>query len=574
MDPLIPLSPVPVRCKGERERTGGLTLGQLNILQWMKSAPEPFDAAIGGPLDIPEGTRIADVAESLATLMARHEGLRTTIVDEQPPYQHVAGDAELWLDVYEIDLSAPESADRSALVPALGRMWSFDPEFGFSRLPLWGALATVSDVVHAAVVRCSHLTVDFQALQILTREFGQLLRDPAARQPGAPRHQPLDQVELEDSERMRRRAGRALRHAESNLARMQPCLYPAPQAEVAGRSVSVEICSDAAAIALRRIAARTGRSRSSVVLAAICALLSWRVGFRELVFPTLASNRFEGHLAGYLGSLVQTTLAAVEVGAASFDELVGRSWRAVLHASRHGMYDASRRDAIAKQVEHDRGVRFSFEPLFNSPAVDLQNPAGDMPPVVALTAAARPTFQREEIRATAQPIRFDVFSFEPAMRLRLWSGDTSRLGVEEMESLLRAVERLLVAAAHGDLQHEQIGAALAVEPIHYGPEWLMIDSCRVELPEVQRLLDNALAPAASRIFPEVAGRQLVAYVVAGGAVRSPAEAHARCMAALAGRPTAMAPRHYVLWEVAPEDPDDRDGWRQMVGEGSGRTRLA
>jgi len=569
---LTPLPPVPVRGKGERARSGPLTLGQLNILQWIVTAPEPFDAAIGGPLDFPEGTRVADVADSLAVLLARHEGLRTTIVNEHPPYQRVAADAELLIDVYEVDPSGAEPPDRGTLTAALGRTWVFDPAFGLSRLPLWVAIATVSDVVHAAVVRCSHLTVDFQALQILQREFAQLVREPAARLPGTPRHQPLDQVKLEGSERMQRRTERALRHAESSLARMHPCLYPAPRTELASRSMSVEISSEAAAIALRRIAARTGRSRSSAVLAAISALLCWRLGQRELVFPTLASNRFEGHLVGFLGTLVQATVAVAEVGTASFDELVGRAWRAVLHASRHGMYDVLRHDALAKRVAHERGVRFTFEPFFNSPAVDLANPDGEVPPASAL-AVGRATFRREEMRATAQLIRFDLFGFEPAMRLSLWSGDTSRLGVEEAETLLLAVERLLVAAARGDLEPEQVGAALAVEPIRYGPDWLLVDSCRVELPEVQRLLDDALAPATTRIYPEVAGAPLVAYIVAGAGVGSPAEAHARCLAALPGRPTAIAPRHYVLWEAAPEDPADRDGWQRMVSEGSGRTRV-
>lgn len=566
---LTRLPPVPVRGKGERTRSGPLTLGQLNILQWIVTAPEPFDAAIGGPLDIPEGTRVADVADSLAVLLARHEGLRTTIVKEQPPYQCVVADAELLLDVYEVDPSGAGLPDRGALSAALGRTWSFDPEFGFARLPLWIALATMSDVVCAAVVRCSHLTVDFQALQLLQREFAQLVREPATRQPGVARHQPLDQVELEASPRMRRRTERALRHVESSLVRMPPCLYPVPRSELDSRSMSVEISSKAAAIAVRRIAARTGRSRSSAVLAAISALLTWRVGQPALVFPTLASNRFERHLVGFLGTLVQATVAVVEVGTARFDELVGRSWQAVLRASRHGMYDALRHDALARQIADERGVRFSFEPFFNSPAVDLQNPVGETPPVPALMAG-HATFRREEMRATGQLIRFDLLSFEPAMRLSLWSGDTSRLGVEEAETLLLAVERLLVAAAGGDLDHEQIGAALAVEPIRYGPDWLLVDSCQTELPEVQRLLDDALAPTTARIFPELAGTPLVAYVVAGAGVDSPAEAHARCLAALPGRPTAMAPRHYVLWEAAP-DPDDPDGWQRMLSEGSGRT---
>jgi hypothetical protein len=128
-----------------------------------------------------------------------------------------------------------------------------------------------------------------------------------------------------------------------------------------------------------------------------------------------------------------------------------------------------------------------------------------------------------------------------------------------------------VAAAGGDLSHEQIGQSLDLPPIRYGPGWLKVDFCLVELAEVQRLLVEALAPARVQIFPEVAGRQLVAYVAANVSLRIPEQAHARCLAALPGRHTAMAPRYYVLCEAAPADPADLAGWHAVVAEGSGRT---
>ena len=67
-------------------------------------------------------------------------------------------------------------------------------------------------------------------------------------------------------------------------------------------------------LAARRVAARTRTSRSSVVLAAICAVVARRVGYRELVFPVTSGNRFDRHLVNYVGPLVQCAIATVEIG--------------------------------------------------------------------------------------------------------------------------------------------------------------------------------------------------------------------------------------------------------------------
>ena len=95
----------------------------------------------------------------------------------------------------------------------------------------------------------------------------------------------------------------------------------------------MELSSAAAAMAVRQVAARTRASRSSVVLAAVCAVVARRAGYQELVLPLLSSNRFERHLKSYVGALAQGTVATVGVAGRSFDELVGHTWTTVLEAS-------------------------------------------------------------------------------------------------------------------------------------------------------------------------------------------------------------------------------------------------
>ena len=147
---------------------------------------------------------------------------------------------------------------------------------------------------------------------------------------------------------------------------MTHCLYALPGARPSGESLVVELFSAAAAMAVRQVAARTRASRSSVVLAAICAVVARRAGYRELVFPLVSSNRFDRYLASYVGVLAQTAVATVEITGRSFDELVRHTWTTVLEASRLARYDAARRHAMSQRIEHERGLRLNLDPFFNS----------------------------------------------------------------------------------------------------------------------------------------------------------------------------------------------------------------
>jgi hypothetical protein len=77
-----------------------------------------------------------------------------------------------------------------------------------------------------------------------------------------------------------------------------------------------------------------------------------------------SSNRFERHLVNYVGALAQGSTATVEIGGRSLDELAVHTWTTVMEASRHGRYDAVKRDAMAALIEHERGLRFDYGPLF------------------------------------------------------------------------------------------------------------------------------------------------------------------------------------------------------------------
>ncbi len=546
-----------VEFAGLSHREGPLALGQLNILRWLIRTPDHFHATLAVDMPVPRGVRVPDVTAAVAVLVARHEGLRTSYSGREDPRQTVAASGVVPVVVCSLGEGTWDESDQPAAASALLRWLKDTPDGTRPAVRLAVAVAPErGDLVVACAAEFSHMAVDRAAIEVLKHEFRELTGTPSLREVGPPRRQPLDQAEIEATPLERRRARAALAYLDSMSRRTPRTLYLLPGARATGESVAVEMSSPAAGRALRRIAARTRASRSSTVLAAISAVLSHRTGYRELILPLLSGNRFDRALTGYVGTLAQGCLAAVDVADHDFDALVKHTWTAVLESSRHGRYDAAARAASDERIERDRGLVFGYDPLFNSTV-----PESWFGPNTPFTrrAPAPPTLDETTIRwrpapRNGTPLRFGLTSVEPHLVLDVWTADTGLVPREEVESLLSAVERLLLAAAHADLTPARQREAIALPPITRPDNWRFVDNCWVDLTEVQALLDDALAPSTSRILPAENGTPLVAHLTATPEVRTPEDAHNRCMAALPRYPAALTPRHYVLHPSALTDP--------------------
>jgi hypothetical protein len=563
------LRSIPVEFAGERDREGPLTLGQLNVYIWVSRSPDDFYAILCVELPVPGVVSVEDVAEATGALIARHESLRTTYLPGDQPRQQVAAAG---VQLLEVCLLGEGPQDRPAVGEALVQWLRESPDPG--RRPVRVAVAIAPDAgdqVIACAAGFSHLAVDHGAIAVLKRDFAALLSDPALRPAG--HHQPLDQAELEATPAERHRADAALDHLREQSWRIPRCLYALPGARPSGQSLVVELSSAAAAMAVRHVAARTRTSRSSIVLAAICAVVARRARYPELVLPVLSSNRFERHLVSYVGALAQVPMATIEIAGRSFDELAGHTWATVLEASRHGRYDTVKRDAMDELIQHERGLRFNYGPMFNSLVPEswsgLNAGIGFQPEEIDL-ALARTQLRWHPMELNAMPIRFTLSQIDGCLRLDGWSGDTGLVPRAELESVLLAVERLLVAAAHGDVAYSRMPEIIGLEPLAGAPDRMLVDNCWVDVADVQRLLDDALAPAVAQVFASADGRPLVAYLTATFDICTAEQAHARCLAALARHPTAITPRHYVICRTAPPDPSDPAAWPAPLATGTGR----
>ncbi len=568
---LTPTRSIPVEFTGARAGEGPLTLGQLNIYVWLSRAPDHVYALLCAEFPVPAGLSVDDVTAAVAELIARHESLRTAYLPGEQPRQQVAAAGVQPLEVCSLGPGQWGPRDRPAVAEALVRWLRESPDPARRQLRVAVAIAPdAGDRVIACAAGFAHLSVDHSAIEILKHDFAALLRHTARRQAGHPGHQPLDQAELEATPADRRRADAALDYLREQSRRIPRCLYVLPGARISGESLAVELSSVAAAMAVRRVAARTRASRSSIVLAAICAVIARRTGYQELVFPLLSSNRFERHLANYVGSLTQGSIATVEAAGRSFDDLVGHTWTRVVEASRHGRYDAAERAAMDELMEHDRGLRLNHDPFFNSLVPEswsgLTAGVGFQPEEIDV-ALARTELRWRPMPHNRTPLRFSLNQIDACLRLDVWSADTGLVPRAELESVLLAVERVLVAAAHDDVPGGRMPAIIGLEPLAVSPDRMLVDHCWVDVADVQRLVDDAVGPGAARVFASAGGRPLVAYLAATDVVRTPEQAHARCMAVLAQHPTAITPRHYVICGTAPADPAP---WPASVAAGTGR----
>jgi hypothetical protein len=576
---LTPMQPVPVEFSGERAGEAPLTFGQLDMYLWVNRMPDHVYAMLCAELPVPAVVSVDDVAGAAAVLIARYESLRTTYVygPGEYPRQRVTAAGVQQLEVCSLGEGQWGPQDRPAAAEALVQWLRESPDPGRRPVRIAVAIAPADDQVIACATLFTHLSMDHGAIEILKRDFAGLLADPVRREAGRweagrPGHQPLDQAVLEATPAERRRAAAAANHLREQSWRMPRCLYVLPGARTIGESLVVELSSVAAAMAVRRVAARTRTSRSSIVLAAICAVVARRAGYPELVLPLLSGNRFERHLVNYVGSLVQGCIATVEVAGRSFDELTGHTWVRVLEASQRGRYDTAKQAAMDELIEYERGMRIDHGPLFNSLVPEswsaLTAGVGFQPEEID-AALARTGLRWRPMPVSETPIRFTLNQIDDCLRLDVWSGDAGLVPRAELESVLVAVERLLVAAAHGDVPGGQLPAVIGLEPLT-APDRILVDHCWVEIAAVQRLVDEAVAPAVTHVFASAGGRPLVACLTATDAVRTPEQAHARCLAALTRHPTAITPRHYLICRTPPSDPADPTAWPAPVAAGTGR----
>ena len=576
---------------GDRGGDGPLTFGQRTTLHWTRNITEGLGRMFPALVDLSD-TTMTDVSAALALLLARHESLRTTYLINGDQTQRLWSSGELSVAVYEIDDDTEDSREAAyaQLAPSMR-------ELGFELakdLPIRVCVVTRQGSVRFAVLMFSHMAVDFAAMTIVVRQLAELAKNPTSRVRGERGHQPLDQAADERSPRGRRRAEAGLRYWERQRSRMPQCLLSLPLSRPDSDDCppAATLISRAAALAVLHIAARTGNTPSMVVLAAFATVLGQRADQRLCAVHALSDNRIGRHMHEYVGALAQDGLVVVDTDSASFDEVIRRTGAATLAAARHSLIDTVVAFDLERRINHTRGVDLARDCEFNNTSSHslARVPVPEMGELADVRAALADTKLRwSETAMRPLLLSTHLLRLDETMELMLLSSDPRRLPATEMELLARGTEALLVAAAAGDVDLTRLGEVTGVEPVTRGERWCYVDSCWVDLDEVQRMLDEVLPGSVTAVFVAAVGRRRPpGHGRNRGQDRAPTDGgrlpgrgedgphperiHDACMAALPGRLTAMAPGHYVICEQPPADRSDLIAWQnqRVLAEGNGR----
>jgi acyl-CoA synthetase (AMP-forming)/AMP-acid ligase II/acyl carrier protein len=252
------------------------------------------------------------LAAALAEVVARHEALRTSIVEvDGAPRQVVAPSVPLPLERH--DLSRRPRDEQERRLRELAREQSERP-FDLTRAPLCRvALVALDDETHALLVTVDHMVADAWSLAIFVRELVTLHAAFAAGEPSPLPRPSLHFPDFAAWERRRLRGGRL----EGLLAHWKAALGPAPAVEppldrYAGARESLQVPPGLHA-RLAAVARREGATLFVVLLAALELALHRATGRRDLLVASPHANRDRPEardVIGYFGDtvLVRTRL--------------------------------------------------------------------------------------------------------------------------------------------------------------------------------------------------------------------------------------------------------------------------
>jgi hypothetical protein len=448
-----------------------------------------------------------DVLEAVRSLVESFEALRTVYLPG--PAQRVLRTGELTVPVIEAGRDAGPAACDMATA-----MWSI-PFDTSGEWPVRLALVTAAGRPRCLVLVACHLAVDRIGATSIRHHLRAVLAQPPAEVQGAV-HAPLDEVEWEQSA-----AGR--RHAE-HVVRQHSLTYQVVPQTMLPRAVSggppryrfQRFDSPALETAVATLSGRHGASPAAVLAAGVCAVAGFAAGLDRAFLLLTVRNGVQA------GMHTQDVPFHLDLAGAGMAELIGRAEVAVTRAARLGHYPPAELAARRRAIEIERGVAFDSS---------LRLDAGE---------------------ATLMY-------------------DSAVLPQDEARGWAASVERLLRAAAAGEVGAAEIGAHTELVPVVRGVGWCLAERSWVHLPSVADLVGEVAGVRRVAVFRDPVfsgGNRLVAFLEGGVDIPW---LHAGCVNALPGRRTVIAPHRYVVCARRPEEPGIA-GWQRLpvLAEGTGR----
>ncbi|MBT8227295.1 MAG: non-ribosomal peptide synthetase condensation domain protein [Dactylosporangium sp.] len=431
---------------GGRAVTAPLTWGQISIWDPIIAAiPNDAFFNLSRVLEPSRRRRVGvdAAASAVGQLVSRHEALRTRIHQSADgPYQEVLAEGQLDVDLVFAD------TDGAAAAAAL-RGWLVAPRFDYAaELPLRVGFVVAGEAVTHIAIAFSHATVDGHAIDLVLRDLRLLLsRGHITTPPGTSPAALAAREAAEGDARTRD----ALAHWRDGLLRIPPTMFP-PDAEPSDPPFARGALASSAVLgAAHRLAVQHATSTSTVILAAVLAVMARWTGHDTVALRIISSNRFQADHARIVAPMAQSGLAVLDVAdSPSFATLVGRMSRAAMMAYRSGYYQARTDAQVVAEVSAERGVEVNPYACFNDVRSGGDGILPPQPPDPAEIEAARARTTLSWLEPPASyHCRFCVELLHHASDgvTILLTTDTRCLPAASVERYLTEIESLLVAEA-------------------------------------------------------------------------------------------------------------------------------
>ncbi|HEY0804596.1 MAG TPA: hypothetical protein VGD84_06010 [Pseudonocardiaceae bacterium] len=415
-----------------------LSWGQWEIWRSMMTVGSSFP--LGATFPVAPGATVASVADMLRFIVSRHPSLRTRIVldTDGAPRQEVATSGAVPLEV--VDVASDEAADAAVALLARYECTVFDYP---REWPVRMAVVLAGGVAAHVVVAYSHVATDVYGLDAL-------VADVAAGDDDVIGASPLEQVRQQRTPAALRQNAMARRHTEKVLRAIPGRRSGESTDPREPRWWQIGYHSPASYPAVRAIAMRNKVHTTPVLLAGFAVALCRLTGTDVAATRLMVNNRFRPGFASSVSPLAQSSVAAIEVADSTFDEVVARAWRALTLAGRYSYFDPNQMAELVASIGQERGADVHVDVCFNDRRrAHLATPPLDtMPTESELAAAREPGTVRWErpLDNYDHSVFFHVNDVPDAFDYLLCA-DTHRLSPADMESMVRCVEDVFVAAA-------------------------------------------------------------------------------------------------------------------------------
>ncbi|WP_169946608.1 condensation domain-containing protein [Microbispora sp. H11081] len=370
------------------------------------------------------------VAEALAQVVARHDGLRSLVrLGAAGPHQEVVAAGTLPIETVEV-ANADAGAAAAELVTRLAAR-----SFGDGEQPLRAGLVVCDGAVTHVALVLSHVVSDWQAADVVVRDLRMLLLRGAITTPPS---QLLDLVREEQAASAR--SDRAIAQWEALLRTVPSAMFP--EAVAAGstpRFARAVLSSPRLNHATHMLARRASVSTATVLLVAVTMLLRELTGHKVCAITPIVHNRFSDRTRDLVTSLNQLGLFTLGP-CGSLNETLVNEYSAVIASYRRARFDTLAFDKMIDRVSADRGVSVFPSCCFNDLRVG-EDPIGTIRDDGESELEWLPGTERRSCHFCVA-----LMHWKGTLGVEL-NADTTRLPESEMAALLHRLESFVVEAA-------------------------------------------------------------------------------------------------------------------------------